>query len=350
MWLAMWTVTKASEFESAAVEWQRVADRASSSVMVGVDFVSALLHAFGSERELLAIYEGSNGPAAAAILQQRRAGVWSTFHPSEACIGLWIQATDVDTPSLVCGLMGKLPGFPLVTAITKQDPKFFQRPADLGCVRTLDYIQTAWVPLEGDFEQYWAARGKNLRHNMKRARSEMAKKGLHPRLDIITNPGDVALALADYAQLEASGWKGSEATAVQVENAQGRFYRELLEKTCEKGTGRIYRYTLNEQPVAMDLGIEDMDSLIILKTAYSEAHARLSPASLMREEQCRQLFAEGRMRRIEFYGPVMEWHTRWTEQTRTMYHINYYRYPLLSTVHGFVSGCLARRRTRVPST
>jgi hypothetical protein len=54
----------------------------------------------------------------------------------------------------------------------------------------------------------------------------------------------------------------------------------------------------------------------------------------MREEACRGLFGEGRFARIEFYGRVMEWHTRWTDQVRTLYHLNHYRWPLLAQLHG----------------
>jgi hypothetical protein len=54
----------------------------------------------------------------------------------------------------------------------------------------------------------------------------------------------------------------------------------------------------------------------------------------MREEACRRLFEDGRIRRIEFYGRVMEWHTRWTDEVRTMYHLNHYRWPVLARLHG----------------
>ncbi|MCM8758111.1 MAG: hypothetical protein NC903_03515, partial [Candidatus Omnitrophica bacterium] len=33
---------------------------------------------------------------------------------------------------------------------------------------------------------------------------------------------------------------------------------------------------------------------------------------LMRQDEFSALFAEGRFKRIEFFGKVMEWHTRWT--------------------------------------
>jgi hypothetical protein len=29
----------------------------------------------------------------------------------------------------------------------------------------------------------------------------------------------------------------------------------------------------------------------------------------------------------------MEWHLRWTDEVRTMYHVNYYRWPGLRRLH-----------------
>lgn len=52
----------------------------------------------------------------------------------------------------------------------------------------------------------------------------------------------------------------------------------------------------------------------------------------MRQEAFRKLFEEGQIRRIEFYGRVMDWHTRWSDDVRTMYHVNYYRWPFLPKV------------------
>ncbi len=51
---------------------------------------------------------------------------------------------------------------------------------------------------------------------------------------------------------------------------------------------------------------------------------------LMRQEAFRRIFADTRVRRIEFYGKVMDWHTKWTREIRTMYHLNCYRYSFLA--------------------
>jgi hypothetical protein len=50
----------------------------------------------------------------------------------------------------------------------------------------------------------------------------------------------------------------------------------------------------------------------------------------MREEAFRGVFAEREVSRIEVYGRVTEWHSRWTDELRTMYHVNYCRWPAIS--------------------
>jgi hypothetical protein len=142
----------------------------------------------------------------------------------------------------------------------------------------------------------------------------------------------MAQAVEDYGRLESAGWKAAGGTAVSPDNAQGRFYRTMLEAFCRAGRGRVYRYWFGERVVAIDLCIEGGGALVILKTTYDESIKTISPASLMRQEAFRSLFDERRLTRIEFYGRLMEWHTRWTNDVRTMYHVNYFRWPFLQRV------------------
>ncbi len=76
----------------------------------------------------------------------------------------------------------------------------------------------------------------------------------------------------------------------------------------------------------------------MLKTTYDESYKALSPSSLLREDAFRRIFAEGRVKRIEFYGRVMEWHTRWTDRKRVLYHANYYRWPFLWRLRSLATG------------
>ena len=112
----------------------------------------------------------------------------------------------------------------------------------------------------------------------------------------------------------------------------------MLEAFARRGAARVYRYFIGERLAAMDLCVEGGGCVVVLKTAYDESlGGTLSPALLMREEACRDIFEDGRFERIEFYGRVMEWHRRWTDEIRTMYHLNSYRWPVLARLHALAA-------------
>jgi CelD/BcsL family acetyltransferase involved in cellulose biosynthesis len=332
-----WEFHSATEFSRFSDTWDYVNEEASGVPVLGANFVASLLKEFGTPRDVLVIGYHDNTVIAIAVLTQNHNSSFSTFQPAQAPIGAWIHKPPYTFESLVPSLFDKLPGFALTIGITQQDSKLTPRPNDGPAVQTLDYIQTAWVPILGSFDAYWAARGKNLRNNTKRQRSRLEKDGVTLQLETITAPEDVAQAIADYGCLESAGWKGTEGTAIHPDNAQGRFYRSLLESYCRAGAGRIYRYRYGESVVAVDLCIANRDTLVVLKTTYDETIKSSSPASLMRFEYFRNLFSDEKIKRIEFYGRVMDWHTKWTNDLRTMYHVNFFRWPFLlavwNTVH-----------------
>ena len=330
-----WTVAPATQFADFAKRWQALNDDTLASPLLAVDWVAPLLREFGSGRECIACHVQDGQVTAMAILTPRGRGAWETFQPSQAPIGLWMHRPNVDIALLAASLMRALPRFPLVLGLTQLDPDLTVRPTDGGRVRTLDYVQTARVTISGSFEEYWTARGKNLRQNMKKQRNKLEKEGTSTRLQCTTAQEDVAAILADYGRLESAGWKADIGTAIHPDNAQGRFYQAMLESFARRGAARMYRYWFNDRVVAMDLCIDGGNHLVILKTTYDESiKDGSSPAFLLRQDQFEQLFNEGRFRAIEFYGKVMDWHLKWTSEVRMLYHVNAYRFEGLAYLHG----------------
>jgi CelD/BcsL family acetyltransferase involved in cellulose biosynthesis len=330
-----WTLLPGVQFASVAGDWQRLHAEGIAAPMLAADFVAALLDEFGDGNELLARYEQGGQILAMAVLARHGRASWATFQPPQAPLGLWIQRAGTDLASALAALMRALPGYPLVLGVTQCDPLLIARPDAGPRGHSRNYIDTARITIATDFANYWGGRGKNLRSNLKKQRSRLAATGVATRLEVIRSADAVAAAIADYGNLESAGWKAEGGTAVSPENAQGRFYRRMMEAFCRRGAGSIYRYWFGAQLVAMDLCIEERDCIVVLKTTYDQnAAAHFSPALLMREEACQQLFDERRFSRIEFYGKVMEWHLRWTDQVRTLYHVNHYRWPILQRLHG----------------
>lgn len=348
-----WTVVPAAALASDPAQrarWRALHAASGGSPLLALEFVSAALTVFGSGREQLAWHEQDGQTDIMAILTPAGRGAWHTFQPAQAPVGLWLQRDARTRTAHLPALLRALPGAGILLGLTQCDPVLMERPdasaAAPGALGTLDYIETARITLAGSFEDYWSTRGKNLRTNLRKQRKRLADEGVPLRLQLSREAHEMADAVADYGRLESAGWKSRDGTAVALDNEQGRFYRLMLEAHADIGTACVMRYWIGDTLAAMDLCIEGGGCVVVLKTAYDEGIGNgLSPALLMREEATRAIFEARRFERIEFYGRVMEWHLRWSDEVRVMYHLNAYRWAWLGRLHA-----MATRPQRLPES
>lgn len=339
-----WTILPASDFAAYAAQWQMINDAASGTPLLSLDFVEPLLKEFMSGGEKLAIAREGERIVAMAVMTSPRSGAWETFQPSQAPLGMWVSHPELPLDTALGSLVRALPGFALMAGITQADPWLTPRPMHGDTLDTIDYIETARIRLVGTYDEFWAARGKNLRANLKKQRPRLLKEGITTRLETLREPQQMADALDKYGKLESAGWKASGGTAIHADNEQGRFYAAMLERFCRRDAACVQCYWFNDKVVAIDLCIEGADQVIILKTTYDETvPSYFSPTFLMREETVRQLFDEKKFSTLEFYGKAMEWHRKWSDDIRTMYHINNYRWPLVQKLHAAVKKRAARQ-------
>jgi CelD/BcsL family acetyltransferase involved in cellulose biosynthesis len=329
-----WTILPVADFGAHAAQWQALNDAASGTPLLSLDFVEPLLNEFKKGDEKLAIASVDGVVKAMTVLALSRTSSWETFQRSQSPLGLWVSHPDLPIDAALDSLLRALPGFALTLSVTQADPWLTPRPAHTSTLDTLDYIETARIRLSGTYDDFWAARGKNLRANLKKQRPRLLKEGITTRLETLRKPEQMAAALDLYGTLESAGWKASGGTAIHADNEQGRFYRAMLERFCQRDAACVQCYWFNDKVVAIDLCIEGGGQTIILKTTYDETvPGYFSPTFLMREETVRQLFDEQRFSTLEFYGKAMEWHRKWSDDIRTMYHVNDYRWPFVQKLH-----------------
>lgn len=337
-----WSIIPIADWPAHAEDWALLNKQVGDLPFFDPHFMTPLIQVFALGKEVLAIGRDESGAICAmGIFSRAGVGRWQSFQPSQLPLGAWLALPGIDSTPLLDSLMGALPGINLAIALTQQDERLAPRPADGQRLHSVEYIRSAWVDINGSFDDYWAARGKNLRSNMRKQRSKLEADHINLKLETLRDPEFVAQAIAEYGQLESTGWKAKAGTAIHPGNDQGRFYRSMMESFCRAGRGCIYRYRFDDRVVAMDLCIEGGDTLVILKTTYDESFRAVSPAFLMRQEVWAQLFSEARLKRIEFYGKLMEWHTRWTDQHRALFHLNFYRWAWLLSLRG---GVVAMRK------
>jgi len=322
-----------TEFATHAATWDTINGEHYDHPLLESRFFAAALDHLSNNREQLVVCGPEDRPSAIAILAPTRAGAWTTFQPSQSPLGALVQRPDIEPLDLTQRLFGVLPRSCQILSLSQQDPELVSRPSDHSRLRTLDYIQTARITVDRDFDEYWAGRGKNLRHNMKRQRNRLEREDIDLRLEVLSNPDQIRDGIRSYGQLESAGWKAQGGTAIHPDNDQGRFYSALLESYANTGNARIYRFYYNDQLSAVDLCISNRKALVILKTTYDETVKTSSPALLMRLAYFPTLFDDREVERIEFYGKVMDWHTKWSDEIRTLYHVNAYRHALVARLH-----------------
>lgn len=324
-----WTHERIDRSKQLPGVWHELHARLGASPLLHADFLSTALSVFAAGD--LTLFQCTSGGEVVclAVLHPVGVGKWATFQPSQAPIGFWLQSPDHSLVALLESLHASMPMIVAIVSLTQQDPDLLPRPPDDSRFATLDYIDTARIVIKGDWSDYWAQRGSNLRHNLKRARSKLDSAARSCALRMIVDPSELRAAVATYGRIESGSWKASEGTAVSPDNDQGKFYAMLLERFAERERAFCYQFLVDGEVAATDLCIAGRDEIVILKTTYDDRFKDYSPAFLMRELAFQRIFEERSFARIEFYGRVMQWHLRWTDDVRRMYHANHYRFAML---------------------
>jgi CelD/BcsL family acetyltransferase involved in cellulose biosynthesis len=328
-----WQIRDSTQFMQIAAAWDELVAAHQSPAIMESRFVEAALQELLHGEHRLALAFDAGRLVAAGIFVRVGWGRWSSFQPSQLPLGAWLMTPTLDWQLALGSLCRALPGLAVMISITQQDPLMHPRPANSRRLSTLDYIDTAWVEIQGSFDGFWEARGRNLKQNLRKQRRKIENEGHALAVELATDPQRVAAVFAEFSALESQGWKSKAGTAVTVEGEQGRFYTRALANFSHCGRALCIALRLDGTPIAVDLCVRTSSSTVILKTTYDEERRALSPGQLLHEEAFRHFFTLPGLTRVEFFGRVMEWHTRWTELSRTLYHVNFYRWGALQSFH-----------------
>jgi CelD/BcsL family acetyltransferase involved in cellulose biosynthesis len=328
-----WTIKPISELGEFKEHWQRLNSAAADSLLLDFEFVHDIAAEFTTGEESIAIYRDAGAPRAIAILTRSNRFTWQTLQAPNAPIGFWLCEPSSDIETLLRQLAPALSPQCGVVSMTQQDPAILARPRHSAHLSTLDYIETPRLDFPESFAAYLQGRSKNFRHNITRQKNRLKRDNISARLEFFTDAADMAKAVEDYSRLECASWKGAVNSAVRMDEPQGRFYAKLMTNFAARGEGLVYRYFFGDRLVASDLCLRRQGTLIILKTACDETIQGISTAHLMRLDAFAELLDKQGIRAIEFYGPLKEWHTRLTDASRQMYHVNYYRWQIVKFLH-----------------
>ncbi len=127
---------------------------------------------------------------------------------------------------------------------------------------------------------------------MRTAKRKLAKLG-----DLTIQESDLAEAseswIQEFLDLESSGWKGKEGTALGSQSPTRSFFKEMAQNMLSSGELGMLKIELDGKPIAMLCNLHHSDYSSAFKTTYDETLKRFSPGLLAEFENLNRLHRLG---------------------------------------------------------
>lgn len=170
--------------------------------------------------------------------------------------------------------------------------------------------------IDGDWEKYFASRHKNHRHQLRNAiaRAEHIGRTEIEHFRDLT-PEQVEPLLRTAFEIESSGWKGTEQSAVLTHPHAWDFYLQQARQLAEWGHLRITLLRCGGHPIASEYGWTSGGVYCSLKVGYDEAFRKLSPGQLLRYKLIEHFFRTREVDYFDFFGAASNATTKWATDT-----------------------------------
>jgi CelD/BcsL family acetyltransferase involved in cellulose biosynthesis len=168
-------------------------------------------------------------------------------------------------------------------------------------------------------DTWFAAAGRNLRGSLRKARNRFERTGAMT-VTTATTPDEIEGAFKEFVQIEATGWKaGSGALANRP--AEHDSLRSFMVAAAAHGDGVVRTLRLDGRPVAAQIACVTAGTLELLKVAYDDAVAELSPSNLLMADLIRECCDRPDVDRIDLVTN-QPWHRRWHPVVHPTYRVH----------------------------
>lgn len=298
-------------------EWERLADRVGATPFLHPGFVLAWQHAFADGPLLLATVRRRDELAAVLPLTRRGAVLSSpaNWHTPQA----GVLAEDPGAAKMLARVLAKVRPRRLSLAFVDphdQSTNAFGRELQDAGFSTLERTLTRSPYLEvvGDWAAFESGMRSKARADLRRRRRRLEERGT-VSFEVQDGSSRFGELIDEVVQVEATGWKGDQATSIGSREDTLGFYRQIATWAAERGWLRMHFLRLDGQVLATSFALRVNGVHFGLKMGYDVEYRGLSPGMLMLHEIVRSAFEEG-LRRVEMLGEDESYKRVWCPETR----------------------------------
>ncbi len=168
----------------------------------------------------------------------------------------------------------------------------------------------SYIDTSGDAADQRRALSRNFVGNLRKARNKIARER---DVETLFLTGDEAGqdGLRRFLALEAAGWKGAAGTAIATSREQVEFYaRHGGQLRAPRPTRMARTEGGGHHDRESSLAVRTDASMVLLKIAYDERFAALSPGSVLFERSLERAFADEGVRELNCLS-AQAWHRNW---------------------------------------
>ena len=180
-----------------------------------------------------------------------------------------------------------------------------------------------YVDFANDFETFYQSLGRSFRKDRNNKNNRLAKAGA---VDFDVEEGYVPGTLDEFYEIEKTGWKSEQGTAIAQEERVRDFYDRLAMQSAGRGEFRLVRLRLDGRLIAGTYGLCLHRVFYFLKVAidYSDdALMRHSPGQAMLYRLMQYCF-DRQLEGFDFCGPFYDYEAKWTKGVRQKYVLDIY--------------------------
>jgi hypothetical protein len=330
-----------------APAWQRLCDESTDSeIFYRPEWMLAYLNAFAPQAKVTVISAWA-GERLRGVLPLMRQRTWTSGLPATSvtipanvhCFRVGLACCPGEEGREVLGslwqAMKELPGWSVFDASNIVEDNGIDQlvalaHADGFPVARKRTSQTLYLPISApaskskdkDQTPWMAGTRPKFRSHLRRSRRQLEEQGGTLVLKHF-NTADPAV-LESFYDLEGSGWKGEEGTAIKCDLRTRQFYDAVAQAAADAGYLSLDFLELNGKPIAGHLGFNFRGRYFLSKAGYNEEYRRYGPGQLLVNEILNETPQRG-LHEFDFVGPATWDESRWASARRTSYRVFIFR-------------------------
>ena len=322
------TVYAVTDFSKFSTEWNKLNQQTHNQAILTANFINCLISHYFTGKEQLVVVKDNEAIIFIGFFEKVGFGRWQTVMPSQAPLGLWLSANGSVDEKLLTKVASVLPGIILQIDLLQADSRYLTVGPN---IYQQHYIETGNKPIPTHYDDFFKTIGKNLRQNCNKAYNRAERENDVFTTKLLTDSAEVVAGVVKYGEIESNSWKADQGTAISAENAQGKFYQNMMGQLAQHGAACVWYFMVSDKVAAVDLCVSHNGHLIILKTTFDEQFAQYSPALLLKMQMLKHYaeHSELGIKNIEFYGKAMDWHKRLNSELRPIVHLSWQRTSVL---------------------